>query len=76
MRNRAIRRRVRELSHAVRYREKLTRGYYNVQLRTILCARGLPASALSSEFCTVQELEGPKNRSALRNSEVSSLGGV
>ena len=40
------------------------------------CAGGMPASALSSEFCPVQELEGTKNRSALRNSEVSALGGV
>ena len=32
------------------------------------CARGLPASTLSSEFCTVQVLAGPQNLSALRNS--------
>ena len=37
------------------------------------CARGLPASALSSEFCTVQVLVGPQNLSALRNSEVSAF---
>ena len=37
------------------------------------CAIGLPASALSSEFCTVQVLVGPQNLSALRNSEVSTF---
>ena len=37
------------------------------------CARGLPASALSSEFCTVQVLTEPQNLSALRNSEVSAF---
>ena len=35
--------------------------------------RGQPASALSSEFCTVQVLTGPQNLSALRNSEVSAF---
>ena len=37
------------------------------------CARGLPASALLSKFCTVQVLAGPQNLSALQNSEVSTL---
>ena len=31
----------------------------------------MPVSALSSEFCTVQALVGPKYLSALPNSEVS-----
>ena len=35
--------------------------------------KGMRASALSSEFCTVQVLKGPKNLSALRNSEVSEF---
>ena len=33
-------------------------------------------SALSSEFCTVQVLEGLKNLSALRNSIVSAFGSI
>ena len=37
-------------------------------------ARGTRALALSSEFCTVQVLEGPKKLSALQNSEVSTFG--
>ena len=37
------------------------------------CARGLAASALWSEFCTVQVLVGPQNLSALRNCEVSAF---
>ena len=37
------------------------------------CARDLPASALSSEFCTVQVPARPQNVSALRNSEVSAF---
>ena len=37
------------------------------------CVKGLPASALSSEPCTVQVLAGTQNLSALRNSEVSAL---
>ena len=37
------------------------------------CARGLPVSALSSEFCTVQVLAGPQNLSALQSSEVSAF---
>ena len=40
------------------------------------CARGMPASALSSEFCTVHILEGPKNLSALQNSKVSAFGSI
>ena len=32
--------------------------------------------ALSSEFCTVQVLEGPKNLFTLRNSEVSAFGSI
>lgn len=40
------------------------------------CAEaGMPASTLSSRFCTVQVLEGPKNLSSLQNSEVSAFGG-
>ena len=38
--------------------------------------KGMRASALSSEFCTVQVLKGPKNLSALRNSEVSAFGSI
>ena len=34
------------------------------------CARGLPVSALSSEFCTVQVLERPKNLSIKGGSTV------
>ena len=37
------------------------------------CVRDLLASALSSEFCTVQVLAGPQNLSASRNSEVSAF---
>ena len=37
------------------------------------CAKGMPAFALSSEFCTVQVLAGPQNLSALQNSEVSAF---
>ena len=40
------------------------------------CIKGMRASALSSEFCTVQVLKGPKNLSALRNSEVSAFGSI
>ena len=36
-------------------------------------ARGLPASALLSEFCTVQVLVGPQNLSTLQTSEVSAF---
>ena len=35
--------------------------------------KGLPVSALSSEFCTVKVLAGPQNLSALWNSEVSAF---
>ena len=38
--------------------------------------KGMRASALSSEFCMVQVLKGPKNLSALRNSEVSAFGSI
>ena len=37
------------------------------------CVRVLPASALLSEFCTVQVLAGLQKLSALRNSEVSAF---
>ena len=40
------------------------------------CIKGMRASTLSSEFCTVQVLKGPKNLSALRNSEVSAFGSI
>ena len=40
------------------------------------CIKGMRASALLSEFCTVQVLKGPKNLSALRNSEVSAFGSI
>ena len=39
-------------------------------------ARGMPASTLSSEICTVQVLEGPKNLSALQNSELPAFGSI
>ena len=35
--------------------------------------RARQASALSSEFCTIQVLKGPKNLLALRNSGVSAF---
>ena len=35
--------------------------------------RDLPASAVGSEFCTVQVLAGPQDQSALRNREVSLI---
>ena len=38
------------------------------------CVRCMPTSALTSELCTVKALEGPKNLSALQNSEVSAFG--
>ena len=38
--------------------------------------KGMRASALSSEFWTVQVLKGPKNLSVLRNSEVSAFGSI
>ena len=47
-------------------REGLTRGYL----------RGMQASVLLSEFCTVQVLEGPKNMFALRNRDVSAFQGL
>ena len=37
------------------------------------CVRGLPVSALLSEFCAVQVLAGPQNLSTLQNSEVSAF---
>ena len=40
------------------------------------CVRSMPASTLSSEFCTVKILEGPKNLSALWNSKESAFGSI
>ena len=46
-----------ELSFAVRWQERITRGAGQSY------ARGMPASTLSSEFCTVQVQVGPQNPS-------------
>ena len=72
---------VQELSLAVRWQERITRKLKKLKLCVPVlvqrpvdestsgagqsCARSPPASALSSEFCTVQVLAGPQNLSAL-----------
>ena len=38
--------------------------------------RGVSASAILSEFCTVQVLEGLKNLFILQNSEMSAFGSI
>ena len=38
--------------------------------------RGVSASAILSEFCTVQVLEGLKNLFVLQNSEMSAFGSI
>ena len=38
--------------------------------------RGIPASTLSKEFCTVKELEGLNKLSALWNIKVSACGSI
>ena len=40
------------------------------------CMRGMPASSLSSEFCTVQVLEVPNKLFTLQNSKVPTLGSI